>query len=135
MANQRDYKKRHRLFINPYQDSAFTKCPKCCDKTKVRKFPLAVHVEPRQILLLNMECKYCANCDLIIVKQSVLDENITISLQQFTPSLVGNDYLVFGTVDRNIWRASRKESLDSSDVIDHVYVFEDKLDFIPAWKS
>ena len=39
----------HRFFLNPYEDMAFTKCPKCEAKTKVRKFPLVIHIEPTQL--------------------------------------------------------------------------------------
>ena len=42
------YKTRHYFFLNPYEDYAFTKCPKCDEKTKVRKFPLAIHIDPGQ---------------------------------------------------------------------------------------
>jgi len=27
----------HYFFLNPYQDMAFTRCPKCKEKTKIRK--------------------------------------------------------------------------------------------------
>lgn len=132
MPTEYGQKKRYRIFINPYHACAFTKCPRCVNKTNVRKFPLVVHVKPKQMILLNMECKYCTHCDLIIVRQITLDKHVNSILQQFIPSLVGNEYVVFGTVDRKVWRNSRKESLDSSDMINHVYVFEDKLEFVPA---
>jgi hypothetical protein len=35
-------KTRHYFFLSTYQEEAFTKCPKCNNKTKVRKFPLAI---------------------------------------------------------------------------------------------
>lgn len=41
-----DLPKGHRFFLNPYDDFAFTKCPKCDQKTAVRKFPLVIHIEP-----------------------------------------------------------------------------------------
>ena len=56
--------KRHYFFLNPYQDIAFTKCPKCLAKTKVRKFPLVIHIEPHQLFLLNKSCRYCIACDV-----------------------------------------------------------------------
>ena len=54
-------KTRHYFFLNPYEDCAFTKCPKCNNSTKVRKFPLVIHIEPLQFLVLNKNCKYCIN--------------------------------------------------------------------------
>jgi len=49
--------RKHRFFLSPYQGMAFTKCPKCDNKTKLRKIPLAIHVEPLQLVVINKECK------------------------------------------------------------------------------
>ena len=75
-------KKKHKFFLNPYSDCAFTKCPKCETKTKVRKFPLVIHIEPQQIFLLNKQCKYCPNCDLIIVKKQEIESLMTASFME-----------------------------------------------------
>lgn len=87
---------RHYFFLNPYQDCAFTKYPKCDSKTRVRKYPLVIHVEPEQILNLNKTCKYCTECDLIIVKQADIEALMTACLENERPSIIGNDYLVRG---------------------------------------
>ena len=55
----------HRFFLNPYEDAAFTKCPKCAGRTRVQKFPLVVHIEPSRLFVLNKQCRYCEGCDLI----------------------------------------------------------------------
>ena len=60
---------RHYLFLNPYLDTAFTRCPKCEEKTKIRKYCLVIHIDPKCLLSLNKSCRYCPECDLIIVKQ------------------------------------------------------------------
>ena len=87
-------KKRYKFFFNTYHDCAFTKCPKCDTKTKVRKYPLVIgiDVEPKQVLLFNKKCKYCASCDLIIAKKQELEFMI--------PQLGETEYLVIGTLDR-----------------------------------
>jgi uncharacterized protein with PIN domain len=72
-------KKRHYFFLNPYEDQAFTRCPKCNGKTKIRKFPLAIHIEPGQIFGLNKHCKYCPVCDLIIGDRSDIEHLMAIS--------------------------------------------------------
>ena len=127
-------KKRHKFFLNPYSDCAFTKCPKCDTKTKIRKFPLVVHVEPKQLFLLNKKCKYCPSCDLIIVKKQELESLMTAGIIQSNPEVIGNDYLVMGTVDRKDWREGTKNSLPPSEIINCMYVFKDIWDFevIPA---
>jgi len=38
-------KEKYNFFLNPYTDAAFTKCPKCDGKTKVKKFPLLIFIE------------------------------------------------------------------------------------------
>ena len=123
-------KKRHKFFLNPYSDCGFTKCPKCDAKTKIRKYPLVIHVEPKQILLLNKKCKYCVNCDLIIAKKQEIESFLALAV----PKLSKNDYLVMGTVERKDWSQGNKGSLPPSEIIERMYIFKDVWDFevIPA---
>jgi hypothetical protein len=129
-----NFKKRHRFFLNPYADSAFTKCPKCETKTKIRKFPLVIHIEPQQLFLLNKQCKYCTNCDLIIVKQQEIESFIAVGLGQSHPEIIRNNYLVMGTVDRKDWKEGNQGSLSPQEIIERMYVFKDIWNFevIPA---
>ena len=122
-------KTKHYFFLNPYEDCAFTKCPKCANKTKVRKFPLTIHIEPQQLFFLNKNCKYCTSCDLIIVKKFKIETLMTCQFEKVNPSVVGNKYLIFGTLDRNDWIKYSKNPTDPSKVVDQVYVFKDVLDF------
>ena len=121
--------KKHYFFLNPYKDCAFTKCPKCSDKTKLRKFPLVIHIDPNQLFILNKSCKYCTNCDLIIVKQSKLEELMACQFEEINPSVVGNKYLVFGTLCRSDWQKYTKTPTDPSKAIEKVYVFKDVFNF------
>ena len=127
---------RYYFFLNPYQDCAFTRCPKCDNKTKVRKHPLVIHIEPDQILNLNKTCKYCTECDLIIVKQADIEALMTGCLEKARPSIIGNDYLVIGTLDRSDWKESQ-EKPSISVVIENVHPFKDMLNFepMPSWYS
>ena len=127
---------RHYFFLNPYQDCAFTKCPKCDNKTKVRKYPLVIHIEPEQILNLNKTCKYCTECDLIIVKQAVIEALMTACLEKERPSIIGNDYLVIGSLDRPDWKESQAKPITSG-VMEKVHPFKDLLNFepMPSWYS
>ncbi|XCN71194.1 MAG: hypothetical protein Q3M24_12800 [Candidatus Electrothrix aestuarii] len=125
----KDMKRRHYFFLNPYEDCAFTKSPQCNAKTKVRKFPLVIHIEPQQLFLLNKQCKYCVNCDLIITKQSEVEQLMEEAFHQRNPGIVGNDYLVMGTLDKKDWRKSNKEDVDSSEAFKWMYVFKDHLNF------
>ena len=98
--SMKDMKKRHYFFLNHYEDFAFTRCPKCDNKTKVRKFPLIIHIEPRQMFILNKQCKYCPACDLIIGNKSAIEHFLAASFSQVNPEIIGNEYLVMGTLDK-----------------------------------
>ena len=121
-------KKRYKFFFNTYPNYAFTKCPKCDTKTKVRKYPLVIgiDVEPKQILFFNKKCKYCPSCDLIIAKKQELESLI--------PQLGEIDYLVIGTLDRKDWVQGNKGSLSSAEITERMYIFKTEWEFeiIPA---
>lgn len=127
-------RKRHKFFLNPYEDCAFTKCPKCETKTKIRKIPLVIHIEPHQFFLLKKQCRYCPNCDLIITKKQEIESLLAMSFSQSHPELIGNEYLVMGTLDRQDWREGNKGTLAPEKIIEQMYVFKDVWDFevIPA---
>lgn len=122
-------KTKYYFFLNPYEDCAFTKCPKCDHKTKLRKFPLVIHIEPQQLFFLNKKCKYCTTCDLIIAKKSEVESLMSCKCEEVKPSIVGNEYFVFGTLSRSDWQQHSKTPTDSGIAIDQVYVFKDVLNF------
>jgi len=132
--NLKQLKQRHRFFLNAYKDCAFTKCPKCETKTKVRKFPLVIHIEPQQLFLLNKQCKYCPSCDLIIAKKQEIEPLMAAAFIQNNPKIIGNNYVVMGTVDKKDWREGDKNLLSPSEMVGRIYIFKDVWDFevIPA---
>jgi hypothetical protein len=125
---------KHKFFLNPYSDCAFTKCPKCETKTKVRKFPLVIHIDPQQIFLLNKKCKYCTYCDLIIAKKQEIESLIAAQEYLENAQLIGNNYLVMGTLEKQDWKQGSKGLLSSKEIIERMYIFEDQWHFkvIPA---
>jgi hypothetical protein len=123
--------RRHDFFLNPYQDWRFSRCPKCDEKTRLRKFPLVIHVDSRNPVALNKSCRYCPTCDLIIAHQDEIETQLTILFSERAPDLVGNDYLVMGTMDRAVWRQSLKDPIPIEEVMDHFHVFQQVLRFEP----
>ena len=95
---------RYTFILNPYTDARFTRCPGCDQPTKVRKLPLFIHVDPLNPIVLGKTCRYCPDCDLLIVHQDELEAQLEALFEERDPSLVGNDYLVLGTVERQAWR-------------------------------
>ena len=125
---------RHYLFLNPYLDTAFTRCPKCEEKTKIRKYCLVIHIDPKQLLSLNKSCRYCPECDLIIVKHAELKGILTAFCEQNAPEIAGNDFFVLGTMDRKDWKKGQTEEMSQQEAIKRLFPFKDawKFEVIPA---
>jgi hypothetical protein len=115
---------RHYFFLNPYIDSSFTRCPKCESETKIRKYCLVIHIEPKNLFLLNKSCRYCPNCDLIIVKQADLEKLLIAICEKNAPDIIGNEYFVFGTVDRKDWKNAQTRKISPQDAIKLLYPFK-----------
>ena len=122
-------RRKYYFFLNPYDDAAFTKCPKCENNTKIRKFPLVVHIDPQQLLLLNKKCRYCVKCDLIIAKKSELESLMAACFEQSKPEIIGNNYLVMGVAERRDLLEGKKGKISQSQTIERILVFKDVLNF------
>jgi hypothetical protein len=125
----RGREKRHFFFLNPYEDVAFTRCPQCERVTKVRRFCLFIHVAPHHLLSFNKTCRYCPVCDLIIVKKVDLEHYLVLTFEQQAPDVIGNDYLVMGTLDRQLHHRGKKGELLQQSAIDAFFPFLDHRQF------
>ncbi len=119
----------HRFFLNPYEDAAFTKCPKCESKTMVRKFPLVVHIEADQLFILNKQCRYCIGCDLVIARRSEVESLMAAAFEHRDPAIIGNEYLVVGTLPREVWRVRNNKDIRPADTLHHTRIFRDVWKF------
>jgi hypothetical protein len=126
------YPSRHSFFLNPYISARFTSCPSCDKPTRARKFLFWVNISPAQPLILNMTGRYCPKCDLLILHKDKLETLIAFSLQQSAPALIGNEYLVMGTVDRKGWRETEKQGGDIKTALAHLVVFKEVVEIKPA---
>ena len=115
----------HRFFLNPYPDMGFSKCPKCETKTKQRKMPLVIHIEPGTVFVLNKTCRYCEKCDLLIGRQAHIEAIMATAFETRAPEIVGNKYEVIGTMDRRDWRENVGVETPPVDILDRMYVFKD----------
>ena len=123
---------RYCFFPNPYKDNAFSRCPQCGRKTKIRKFPLVIHVDPDQVLLINKKCRYCVKCVLIITKKEELESMMVMSIEDKRPEVIGNDYLALGVLSKENWHAGNKGNLNAKEIIERVEIFKDVLNFEPV---
>lgn len=125
---------RHYFFLNIYDDVAFTRCPKCEEKTKIRKHCLVIHVEPKHLFSLNKSCRCCPKCDLIIVKQADLESLLGAICELYAPDIIGNEYFVFGTMDRKDWKDAQTGKINQQEGIRRSYPFKGvwKFEVSPA---
>lgn len=122
---------RYSFFLNPYRDVRFTRCPRCNAKTRMQKTPLIIHVDPLNPVALNKTCRYCRGCDLLIVHQDELEDQLVRLFTGLNPEVVGNDYLVLGTIDRSTWRQSIRTPLTIQEMLDALHDFREVLRFEP----
>jgi len=90
--------------LNPHTDWRFTRCPTCDKRMRTRKEPFFVHVDPMEMVVLNMTARYCPDCDLLILHQDVVEALLARAVGSRKPELIGNDYLILGTLERSLWR-------------------------------
>jgi hypothetical protein len=118
---------RYRFILNPYPDQRFTSCPDCGKLTKWRKFVLLVHIDPMHLLAQNIHCRFCPDCDLLIVHQDELEAQLMIHVSEHFPADVGNDYLVLGTMERTAWNENRRNPMSLPEILEHVADFREVL--------
>ena len=108
---------RYSFLLNPYSDERLTKCPNCRKLTYLRKFALTIHIEKWGIMVLGKTCRYCSRCEMIIAHQDELEAELADAFGRIAPQAVGNDYIVFGTMEKKIWQqqiGGKGQTLDGS---------------------
>lgn len=107
---------RYTFALNPYQDTRFSKCPKCNRATYSRMFPLLIHINESSPLVLGKTCRYCSKCELIIAHQDELEGALTAMFAEHAPDMIGNAYFVLGTVEKKAWR----KHMDQGGTLDEI---------------
>lgn len=120
---------QYQFFLNPYKDFRFTRCSQCDRRMRVRKHPFFIHIDPQQPVILNMTGKHCSNCDLLILHQDKVEELLAATLMGSNPDVIGNDYLVIGTVERKGWREAQKNPYGLKSTLDYLHDFREYVTF------
>jgi hypothetical protein len=116
---------RYGFMLNPFPQTRLSRCPKCERLTFPRKFALLIHVEGWGPYVQGKTCKYCARCELIMCQQDELEEQLTQAFLRLGPDLVGNEYVVLGTVATRVWkRAVRGATPGLGEALEHVAQFK-----------
>ena len=120
---------RYDFFLNTYQDTRFPVCPQCKSKTRARKFSLVIQVNPGHTAILDKLCRFCDACDLLIVHQDQLEEQLASEFMTSNPEAIGNDYQVVGTLDRAEWNQGKRDLLSFERVIEYLHDFKEVVTF------
>ena len=132
MGNSRFGKQppRYTFFLNPYQDVRFTaKCPQCEGKMGQKKLPLVISVKDWEPVSINKTCRFCSHCELLVAHKDEI-ENILVQLfEQLNPDVIGNDYLVIGTLDRSTVKRAMSDELMLQDLREVLHDFKKVVDF------
>jgi hypothetical protein len=99
-----------------------------------RKVPLFIHVDPMNPIGLGYTCRYCPDCDLLVAHQDQIERLLTAMFAERDPSLIGNDYLVMGTLERKPWREGIAKPLSIAEMLEHLHDFKEvwSLEFDPG---
>lgn len=120
---------RYDFFLNTYQDTRFTTCPRCRIKTRPRKFSLAINVNPAHTIIVDKICRFCYVCGLLIVHQDQLEDLLATNFMTIDPEVIGNDYLVLGTLDRAEWNREKRDPLSFEQMIEYLHDFKEVVTF------
>lgn len=129
---------RYRFALNPFAGVRWSKCPRCSRPTHARKFPLLIHIDGFGPAVLGKTCRYCSACEFIITHQAELENELVDMLSKRKPEAIGNEYLVFGVVDRKVWQRGIQEQLGwdqlrehTSDIKRHMTLNDPRLRWAP----
>ncbi len=125
---------RYQFALNPHPDYRASRCPNCNRLTYPRKFALLIHVDPHYPLAMGFTCRYCSRCELIIAHQDELEAQLAALFQERNPSLIGNDYLVLGTVQLEVWKASLSAPKSIGEILERAADFKSyaEIEYFPG---
>jgi len=105
----------YNYLLNPYPELRFTKCPVCEGKTGQRKLPLVVHVDPKNLINLNYTHRYCRRCNTLIGHRHEIEQFLLNLFSQHNPEVIGNRYVIIGTMELKAWRDELNEQQSISE--------------------
>jgi hypothetical protein len=123
---------RYRFLLNPFRDRRFAVCPDCEGRTLLRKVPLVIHVDPLNPVAINKSCRYCPRCDLLMAHKDEIEQQLARLFAIRAPELIGKDYLVLGTLDRDVWKRGVAEPLAIQEMVEELHDFVEVLELRPA---
>ena len=114
---------QYKFSLNPYPELRFSRCPDCDRPTGQRTLPLFIHIDPSFPILLNITCRYCNRCDTLICHKDLVEHALTLLFEHYDPTVIGNEYLIGGTVERKFWRDNMIHPKPFSEIVHHLHDF------------
>ena len=115
---------KYNFLLNPYAGMRFFKCPNCQNRTGQRKIPLLIHVDPKNLIALNYTNRYCGRCDMLIGHKHEIEHYLAEMFLKINPKIIGNYYLVFGTVEKKAWHENINQPKLLNEMRQHTHDFK-----------
>ncbi len=97
-------------------------------KSRQRKIPILIHVNPKHLIALNYTCRYCPDCDLLIAHKHQIEHYLTALFSHLAPDSIGNEYLAIGTVEKSAWKEGLKQNQTIDKLLPHASDFATSYD-------
>ncbi len=110
--------KRYRFILS---GKTLSKCPKCSRPMKLIKIPIAIEFSWGQTMFLNNHCRFCKDCDLLIVNKNEVNEPASALHER---AVSEKDYDIVGTVEKELW----KLGCNGRDNTKDIHPFKEKLE-------
>jgi hypothetical protein len=114
---------KYNFSLNPYPEFRCSTCPNCQQKNGQRKLPLLIHVEPGNLIALNYTNRYCRQCDMLIGHKHEIEHFLAEWFSNTDPEVIGNDYLIFGTIEKKAWQENINDPKASNELRQHASDF------------
>jgi hypothetical protein len=76
------------------------------------------------LVALNYTCRYCTYCDLLIAHRDEIETLLATMFAQRDPAVIGNDYLIIGTVEHRAWRENMKQPQSFAEMMAQTHDFK-----------
>jgi hypothetical protein len=80
------------------------------------------------VIALNYTCRYCEPCDLLIAHKDEIEHFLSELFRQHDPEVVGNDYLIIGTVKKAAWREGLQRPKPPAEMLHNIADFAEQND-------
>ena len=120
---------RYTLFLNPYSDQQFHHCPRCGQQTHKRNRVLIVQSGRELVAPVMAECRYCADCDLLIAHRDEIEATLREMPMPEGEAAVGETMTIVGTLDRSRLGGDTIEDILPTDLLEAFFPIDNLVHF------